>query len=101
MSALRKASLLEDIHAHEQEVMFKAEARRNRLIGLWAAAAMGRDNAETYAETLVAEDIAHPHTLLTRLHDDFEAAGVAILDDDIQSRMVSMLKDVVRDMHNA
>jgi hypothetical protein len=101
MSALRKASLLEDIYAHEQEVMFKAEARRNKLIGLWAAATMGRDNAENYADTLVAEDIANPHGLLTRLHNDFAAAGVAVLDDDIQSRMTSLLKDVVRDMRNA
>lgn len=101
MSALRKASLNETVFAHEQEVMFKAEARRNRLIGLWAAAAMGRDNAEGYAETLMAEDIAHPHGMLARLHRDFATAGVNVADRDIETRMDSVLIDVVRDMHNA
>ena len=100
MSALRRASFNESVFAHEQDVMFLAEARRNKLIGLWAAATMGRENAENYAEALVAEDIAHPHGILTKLHNDFEAAGLAVADDDIQSRMASLLQDVVRDMHS-
>lgn len=49
--------------AHDAEMNFKAEARRNKLIGLWAADLMGKtgDEAEAYARAVI--------------HADFEEAG--------------------------
>ena len=35
--------------AHDSEMQFRAEARRNKLLGLWAAELMGRTDAEAYA----------------------------------------------------
>ena len=78
--------------------MFKAQVRRNRLIGLWAAATMGRDNEAAYADELMVADIGTPDGVFTRLRSDFDAAGITILDDDIRARMVSMLKDVAETM---
>ncbi|WP_225030322.1 DUF1476 domain-containing protein [Xinfangfangia pollutisoli] len=45
--------------AHDSEMAFKAEARRNKLVGLWAAGLMGKsgDAAEAYARDVVAADI--------------------------------------------
>jgi hypothetical protein len=100
MSALlRKPSAFENSFAHEQEFKFKAQARRNKLIGLWAAATMGHDNAAAYADEMMVADIVNPDGVFTRLRSDFDAAGVAVLDDEIRTRMVSLLKDAAEDMY--
>ena len=51
---------------HDQELQFKANARRNKLLGLWAAGLMGKtgDEAESYAREIVAADFEKPG------HDD-------------------------------
>ncbi|WP_106744355.1 DUF1476 domain-containing protein [Yoonia maritima] len=48
--------------AHDAEMQFKAVARRNRLLGLWAAALMNKSAEETavYASEIVAADMTHP-----------------------------------------
>jgi len=100
MSALlRKPSAFENNFAYEQDFKFKAQARRNKLIGLWAAATMGRDNAAAYAEQMMVADIVEPNGVVGRLRADFDAAGVAVLDDEIQARMVSLLKDAADEMY--
>ncbi|MFT4013159.1 MAG: DUF1476 domain-containing protein [Paracoccus sp. (in: a-proteobacteria)] len=52
----------ENKFAHDAELNFKAEARRNRLVGEWAAALLGKtgDDARAYALTLVASDFDEP-----------------------------------------
>ena len=44
--------------AHDEEMMFKAVARRNKLLGLWAADLMGKtgDDADAYAKSVVVAD---------------------------------------------
>jgi len=42
--------------AHDSEMQFRAEARRNKLLGLWAAELMGRPDAEAYAAEVVRAD---------------------------------------------
>lgn len=65
---------------HEQELQFRAEARRNKLFGLWAAEKLGKTGAEaeSYAEALVAaEASAHADEIVfNKVKTDFEAAGV-------------------------
>ena len=48
----------EDKYKHDQELQFKVEARRNKLIGLWAAEQMGLSggDADAYAKEVVAAD---------------------------------------------
>ncbi|CAN7673711.1 DUF1476 domain-containing protein [Rhizobium sp. LjRoot30] len=96
---LKRARALEDKFAYDQEFMFKAQARRNALIGLWAAATMRRDDAQAYARELTTADIADPDGVFARLRRDFDAAGVEVLDADLRCRMTSLLKDVARDMY--
>jgi len=45
-------------YAHDAEMQFKADARRNKLLGLWAAELMGKsgDDAEAYAKEVVKSD---------------------------------------------
>lgn len=49
----------ENKFAHDEAMRFKAVARRNKLLGLWAAGVLGKagDDAKAYAASIVAEDI--------------------------------------------
>ena len=53
-----RESAFENMFAHDAEMQFRAEARRNRLLGLWAADLMGLsgDAAENYAKEVVKSD---------------------------------------------
>jgi hypothetical protein len=54
-----RENAFESKFAHDSEMQFKAEARRNRLVGLWAAERMGRtgDAAAAYAMEVVRADV--------------------------------------------
>ena len=64
---------------HDQEMQFKARARRNKLLGLWAAGLIGKTgaDAETYARTIVMADFEKPgdHDVVHTLMHDLAAAG--------------------------
>ena len=53
-----RENAFENKFAHDAEMQFKAEARRNKLVGLWAAALMGKtgDDAEGYARDVIKSD---------------------------------------------
>ena len=77
--------------AHDEELNFKAEARRNRLLGEWAAGLLGKtgDDARSYALTMVASDFDEPgdEDVYRKLaHDlaDFAEAGA------IRAKMVEL-----------
>ncbi|ATN33183.1 hypothetical protein ACO34A_05125 [Rhizobium sp. ACO-34A] len=96
----QRARAFEDQYAHQQEMLFKAEVRRNVLIGKWAAEAMGRTDGEAYARELALTQVNEPHRLLERLRRDFEAAGVEVKEEDIQSRMLDMLHRAAEELHS-
>ena len=54
-----RENAFENLYAHDAEMQFKAEARRNKLLGLWAAEKMGltSDAADAYAKTVVIADL--------------------------------------------
>ncbi len=54
----------ENKYAHDEEMKFRAEARRNKLVGLWAAELLGKTGAE--ADAYAAEVVK----------SDFEEAGI-------------------------
>ena len=53
-----RESAFENKFAHDEEMNFKADARANKLLGLWAAEMLGKsgDDAEAYAKTVVLAD---------------------------------------------
>ncbi|MEO0831028.1 MAG: DUF1476 domain-containing protein [Pseudomonadota bacterium] len=53
-----RSNAFENKFAHDSEMQFKAEARRNKLLGLWAAELLGKagDDAEAYAKEVIASD---------------------------------------------
>lgn len=99
-SLQQRAHALEDKFMHDEEFMFKAQARRNALIGLWAAAIMGNADAEAYSRELITADITEHDGVFARLRRDFDAAGVAVLDDEIRIRMTNLLQDAANSMYD-
>jgi len=85
--------------AHDEELRFKATARRNKLIGLWAAEKLGLAGAaaESYAKDVVAADFEHPGSedVFGKLRKDFDAKGVAASDAEIRQVMNELLAKAV------
>lgn len=81
---------------HEQDLQFRAEARRNKLFGLWAAERLGKTDAEaeSYADALVAAEASAGATELvfSKVKADFEAAGVAQSDHQIRRTLDELLE---------
>jgi hypothetical protein len=81
----------------DQELEFKATARRNKLLGLWAAGLMGKpaDEADVYAKAVVAADFeeAGDDDVFRKIRADFDAAGVAQSDHQIRARMAELLDE--------
>lgn len=71
----------ESRYAHDQELRFRVEARRNKLLGLWAAEKLGRSGAEAdaYAMEVVKADLQKEgeEDVVAKVMADFTAAGVA------------------------
>ncbi|MEM9757080.1 MAG: DUF1476 domain-containing protein [Pseudomonadota bacterium] len=57
-----RESAFENKFAHDAEMQFKAEARRNKLMGLWVAEKLGKtsEEAEAYAKEVVRADFDEP-----------------------------------------
>jgi hypothetical protein len=81
--------------AHDEELKFKARARRDKKLGLWAAGKLGKTGAaaEDYASRLVATAIAKDSAgqILKTIRADFDRAGVDIPDHEIRRKMDELL----------
>lgn len=89
--------------ALDQEQEFKAMARRNKLLGLWAAEKMGlsAESAEQYASAVVRADFEQPgeEDVFRKIAGDFEGAGMEVRDSEIRRKMdelASIARDAVR-----
>jgi hypothetical protein len=85
--------------ALDEELKFKATARRNRLLGLWAAGEMGiaGDAAQAYAREVVKADLAEPgeEDVFRKLRADFDAKGVNQSDHQIRRMMAEMMSQAI------
>ena len=88
--------------AHDEEMRFKAQARRNKLVGLWAAARLGLADAaaEAYAEAVVTAELEAPDSdaVFRKLRTDFDAKGVAQSDHQIRRTLDELLVKAVDDI---
>lgn len=75
----------------DEEHKFKAESRRNKLVGLWAAEKMGLDggDADAYAKTVVISDLDEPgiEDVIRKVMGDFAERGVSVSEDDLRTEM--------------
>lgn len=83
--------------AHDQELEFKAQARRNKMLGLWAAGLMGKSGAEAeaYAKDVIVSDFeqAGDDDVFRKVRSDLEAAGAGQSDHQIRRKMEELLEE--------
>jgi hypothetical protein len=91
--------------AHDEELRFRATARRNRLLGLWAAEKLGLQGqeAEAYARTVVAADLAVPgdEDVFQKVRADFNAKSVQQSDHQIRRTMDELMAKAIEQIQNA
>ncbi|WP_275782796.1 DUF1476 domain-containing protein [Pararhizobium gei] len=88
--------------ALDEELRFKAEARRNKLLGLWAAGLLGKSDPASYAKDVVAADFeeAGHEDVVRKIRADFDAAGIVQTDDQIRLKMLELLSEAVLQVQN-
>jgi len=88
--------------AHDEELRFKAHARRNKLVGLWAAEKLGLTGAaaETYAVSIVTADVDKPNTdsVFGKVRKDFDEKGVAQSDHQIRRTMDESMERAIAEI---
>lgn len=88
--------------ALDEDLRFRAEARRNKLLGLWAASLLGKSDPDAYAREVVASDFeeAGHEDVVRKVRADFDAAGIAQTDDQIRLKMLELLSEAVTQVQN-
>jgi hypothetical protein len=98
----KREEAFEQQFAHDEELRFKATARRNKLLGLWAAEKLGLSGseAESYAKSVVLSDFeeAADHDVLRKIRTDFDAKGVAQSDHQIGRVMTELMEKAIADI---
>jgi len=99
-----RENAFENKFAHDQELEFKAVARRNKLLGLWAAELMGLtgDEAESYGKEVVKADFeeAGDEDVFRKIRGDFDARGIEQTDHQIRHKMEQLLEDARQQVRN-
>jgi hypothetical protein len=85
--------------AHDEELRFRATARRNKLLGLWIAQKLGMSgaDADAYAKEVVQSDFeeAGDDDVFRKVRKDLDAKGVAASDQEIKTQMVELMAQAV------
>jgi hypothetical protein len=88
--------------ALDQELRFKANARRNKFLGLWAAQKLGLsgDEADAYAKTVVMADFEEigDDDVFRKIRKDFDAKGVSVSDHQIRRTMDELMAKAVQEI---
>ncbi len=85
--------------AHDEEMKFKAEARRNKLLGLWAAELLGKSGAEAdaYAKEVIVADFeeAGDEDVFRKVKGDL---GGRADDNTIREQMAALMREAKRQL---
>ncbi len=92
-----RENAFENMYAHNAEMQFKAEARRNKLLGLWVAEKIGLsgDAAAAYAKTVVIADLAEPgdEDVFRKVAADLAGKSAGVADGEVRRRMQEFLTE--------
>jgi len=84
--------------AHDEELRFKAIARRNKMLGEWAAKKLGLTGAagDSYAKEIVMSELADgDHDVFKRIRHDFDSKGLAVSEHEIRRTMDELLQQAI------
>jgi hypothetical protein len=95
----RREEGFEKKFAIDEELKFKAEARRNKLLGLWVAEKLGLSGeaANTYARDVIAAEFqeAGDANVVRKVMDDLKAKGVAVTERELRVKMDELTAQAV------
>jgi hypothetical protein len=98
----QRKDAFENKFAHDEALRFKATARRNKLLGLWAAEKLGLTGteAEAYAKTVVMADFeeAGDDDVVRKVMTDLAAASPAIGEADIRTTMTGLMARAIEEV---
>jgi hypothetical protein len=97
----KREEAFEQQFAHDEELRFKATARRNKMLGLWAAEKLGLSGAEadSYALSVVMSAFEDStHDVMHKIRKDFDAKGVAQSDHQIARQMTELMARAIEDV---
>ncbi|MEK0163306.1 DUF1476 domain-containing protein [Phaeobacter sp. JH20_36] len=81
-------------YAHDEEMQFKAQARCNKMLGLWAAGLLGKTgaDAEAYAHEVIKSDFEEPgfEDVLRKVSADLEGRATA---DEVRQKRAALLPE--------
>ena len=90
--------------ALDEEMRFRAMARRNRMLGAWAAEKLGSTgaDADAYAKAVVASDFeeAGDHDVFRKIRKDFDDKGLAVSDHQIRRTMDELMAQAIEQIKN-
>jgi hypothetical protein len=88
--------------AHDEELKFKAIARRNKMLGLWAAERLGLSGAEAenYARSIVLEEFEQggDSAVIAKIRKDLETKGIVLSEHQIGRTMTELTTKAVADI---
>lgn len=100
----KRRDTYENKFAHDAELKFKAEARRNKLLGHWAAELLGKsgDEVNEYAKEVVRADFDEPgdEDVFRKIRGDFDAASVSQSDEEIRKQMTTLMSLAVEQIES-
>jgi hypothetical protein len=95
----KRKDAYESKFARDEELKFKATARRNKLLGLWAAEKLGKSGeaADAYAREVIRSDMqeAGDEDVFRKVRGDFDAAGIDQSDHQIRRTMDELMGEAV------
>ena len=85
----------EDKYKHDQELQFKVEVRRNKLLGLWLAEQLGIEgaDADAYAKEVVSADFEEPgeEDVVRKVMGDIAARNIDLSEHRVRKKMEELL----------
>jgi hypothetical protein len=91
--------------AFDEELRFKATARRNKLFGLWVAEKLGKSgtDAEAYAKSVVIADLAEAgdQDIIRKVQSDLDGTGISLSEGELKVRLVDLMAEAVKQIEAA
>ncbi|MRG57169.1 DUF1476 family protein [Phyllobacterium sp. SYP-B3895] len=100
-----RKNAFENKYAHDAELRFRAEARRNKLLGQWAAEKLGKsgDEADAYVKEVIKADFqeAGDDDVFRKIRADFDTAGIDTSDHRIRRTMEELMVEAIRQIEGS
>lgn len=87
-----RGKAFEKKYAHDAEMLFRAAARRNKLLGLWLAEKLGMDDPAAYARSVVVADLAEEgeEDVMRKVMADIKENGAAVTEAEVRGKLAEL-----------